>query len=579
MIRFLQPEWFWALTVLPLVVLWRGRRGPVAAVEYSDVSLARDVARRTRSRIGGIVWLLPIIAAALMIVGLARPQRTHSRTEVTANGIDIVLGLDISGSMQALDFMVDNYRVNRIAVVKSVVSKFIDERPNDRIGLIAFAAAPYIVSPLTLDHDWLQQNLERVNVGIGDDGTAIGSAIAAAVNHLRTTTAKSKVVILLTDGVNNSGKISPLAAAEAARALGVKVYTIGVGVRGKAPIPVRDETGKIHVIMAEVDVDEKTLQAVANETGGQFYRATDTDSLQKIYEQINRYETSAQTVQKFEHVEELYRWTLFPSLGLLATRGALAADEVSQVTVRFSDPHWLLAGLLTCLVLIGIWRRYDVRQHAALAQFVAPHLRRRLTGSVSGIRRFLQRGLFLGSALCLCAALAGPLLGYHWEKISRRGNEVVFAIDTSRSMLTPDVKPNRLTRAKLAIDDMARQLDGDGIGIVAFAGSAFLVCPLTLDYGAFHQSLDADRCSHHSARRDQHPERHSGGARGASPPSGKRQNPDIGNGWRESRRGRPDRGQRGGEAGWPEDLHGRHRYRGGRSDPLTVGSGRRLRQG
>jgi Ca-activated chloride channel family protein len=317
MIRFLQPDWFWAFAVLPLVILWRGRRGPVAAVEYSDVSLARDVARRTRSRIGGIVWLLPIIAAALMIVGLARPQRTHSRTEVTANGIDIVLGLDISGSMQALDFMVDNYRVNRIAVVKSVVSRFIDERPDDRIGLIAFAAAPYIVSPLTLDHDWLQQNLDRVNVGIGDDGTAIGSAIAAAVNHLRTTTAKSKVVILLTDGVNNSGKISPLAAAEAARALGVKVYTIGVGVRGKAPIPVRDERGNIHVVMAEVDVDEKTLQAVANETGGQFYRATDTDSLQKIYEQINRYEKTAQTVQKFEHVEELYRWPLFPALGLL----------------------------------------------------------------------------------------------------------------------------------------------------------------------------------------------------------------------------------------------------------------------
>ena len=318
MIRFLQPEWFWAFALLPLVILWRGRRGPVAAVEYSDVSLARDVAHRTRSRIGGIVWLLPIVAAALMIVGLARPQRTHSRTEVTANGIDIVLGLDISGSMQALDFMVDNYRVNRIAVVKSVVSRFIDERPDDRIGLIAFAAAPYIVSPLTLDHDWLQQNLERVNVGIGDDGTAIGSALAAAVNHLRTTTAKSKVVILLTDGVNNSGKISPLAAAEAARALGVKVYTIGVGVRGKAPIPVRDEKGNTHIVMANVDVDEKTLQAVASETGGQFYRATDTDSLQKIYEQINRYEKSAQTVQKFEHVEELYRWPLVPSLGLLA---------------------------------------------------------------------------------------------------------------------------------------------------------------------------------------------------------------------------------------------------------------------
>jgi Ca-activated chloride channel family protein len=317
MIRLLQPEWLWAWTVLPLIVLWRGRRGPVAAVEYSDVSRVRDIARRTRSRIAGLIWLLPILAAALMIVGLARPQRTHSRTVVTANGIDIVLGLDVSGSMQALDFKVDNQRVNRIAVVKAVVSRFIDERPNDRIGLVAFAATPYIVSPLTLDHDWLHRNLERINVGIGDDGTAIGSAIAAAVNHLRTTTAKSKVVILLTDGVNNSGKISPLAAAEAARALGVKVYTIGVGARGKAPIPVRDEAGRMHVITANVDVDEDTLRSVASETGGQFYRATDTDSLQKIYEQINRYETSPQTVQQFEHVEELYSWPLFPALGLL----------------------------------------------------------------------------------------------------------------------------------------------------------------------------------------------------------------------------------------------------------------------
>jgi Ca-activated chloride channel homolog len=318
MIRFLYPQWFWALTALPLIILWRGRRGPVAAVEYPDVSLTRDIARRTRSRFGWLVWLLPIVAAALMIIGLARPQRTHSRTEVTANGIDIVLGLDVSGSMQALDFLINNHRLNRIAVVKSVVTQFIDERPNDRIGLIAFAASPYIVSPLTLDHDWLLQNLERINGTIGDDGTAIGSAIAVGVNHLRATAAKSKVLILLTDGVNNSGKISPLAAAEAARALGVKVYTIGVGVRGKAPIPVRDEAGNMHVIMANVDVDEKTLEAVAAQTGGQFYRATDTDSLRKIYEQINRFETSAQTTQKFEHVEELYQWPLFPSLGFLA---------------------------------------------------------------------------------------------------------------------------------------------------------------------------------------------------------------------------------------------------------------------
>jgi Ca-activated chloride channel family protein len=252
-----------------------------------------------------------------MIVGLARPQRGHSRTEVTANGIDIVLGLDVSGSMQALDFLIDNQRMSRIEVVKSVVGKFIDERPDDRIGLVAFAGSPYLVSPITLDHDWLQQNLERVAIGGVDDGTAIGSAIAAAVNRLRTTPAKSKVVILLTDGMNNTGKISPLAAAEAARALGVKIYTIGVGVRGKAPIPVRDEAGNMRLVMAQVDVDEKTLQTVADLTGGKFYRATDTDSLKKIYEQINRLETSAQTVQKFEHYDELYPWALVPALAIL----------------------------------------------------------------------------------------------------------------------------------------------------------------------------------------------------------------------------------------------------------------------
>jgi len=319
MIRFLQPEWLWLLGLLPLVMLLRGRRGPIAAVEFSDFGVARDVARSTRTRAGWWVWLFPLLTAALMIVGLARPQRGQSRTEVTANGIDIVLGLDVSGSMQALDFLIDDRRVNRIQVVKSVVSRFVEERPDDRIGLIAFAAEPYLVSPLTLDHDWLQQNLDRVSTAVGgDDGTAIGSAIAASVNRLRTTNAKSKVVILLTDGMNNTGKISPIAAAEAAKAMGVKIYTIGVGVRGMAPILVKDSAGNSHLIMDKVDVDEKTLQIVASETGGNFYRATDTDSLQKIYEQINRLEKTAQTVQKFEHYDELYSWALIPGAILLA---------------------------------------------------------------------------------------------------------------------------------------------------------------------------------------------------------------------------------------------------------------------
>ena len=317
MIRFLQPEWLWLLALLPFALLWLGRRGAVAAVEYSDVALAREAAKATRSRPGRWLRLLPILACALMIVGLARPQLGHGSTTVTANGINIMLGLDVSGSMQALDFKVGNQRVNRIQIVKSVVSKFIDERPNDRIGLIAFAGAPYLVSPLTLDHDWLQQNLERVQTGGVEDGTAIGLAIAAGVNRLREAPAKSKVMILLTDGVNNTGKISPIAAAEAAKVLGVKIYTIGVGVRGDAPVPVKDEFGHTQLVMAKVDVDEATLQSIATMTGGAFYRATDTGSLQKIYEQINRLETSAKTVSKFEHYQELYAWALIPALGIL----------------------------------------------------------------------------------------------------------------------------------------------------------------------------------------------------------------------------------------------------------------------
>ena len=317
MIRFLQPEWLWLLTLLPLALLWRGRRGAVAAVQYSNVNLARQVARQTRSRAGRWVWLLPILAGALMVVGLSRPQFGHGRTEAQASGIDVVLALDVSGSMQALDFKLDGQPANRIDVVKSVVAKFIQERPNDRIGLVAFAGAPYLVSPLTLDHDWLQQNLGRVQVAGVEDGTAIGSAIATCVNRLRSTPAKSKVVVLLTDGMNNTGKISPAAAAEAAKALDVKVYTIAAGVRGEAPVPVKDNFGNTQLVMAKVDVDEDTLQKIATETGGKFYRATDTDSLKHIYAEINRLETTTQTVRKFERYQELFAWALFPALGVL----------------------------------------------------------------------------------------------------------------------------------------------------------------------------------------------------------------------------------------------------------------------
>jgi Ca-activated chloride channel family protein len=320
MIRFLQPEWFWLLALIPLLLIWRGRRGAVAAVEYPNVDLARKVSQESRSRFGRWTRFLPYLAAALVIVGLARPQLVHGRTEVHASGIDIMLAIDVSGSMQALDFKLNGVPTNRIDVVKSVVSKFIESRPNDRIGIIAFAGAPYLVSPPTLDHDWLLQNLDRVKVA-GDmgveDGTAIGSAIAAGVNRLRDLPSKSKVVVLLTDGANNMGKISPLAAAEAAKAMGVKVYTIGAGADGEIPEPVKDDQGNTQIVMTKSDVDVDLLQKIATETGAHFYRATDTDSLRNIYGQINGLEKTTETLHRYEKSQDVFAFALIPALTLL----------------------------------------------------------------------------------------------------------------------------------------------------------------------------------------------------------------------------------------------------------------------
>jgi Ca-activated chloride channel family protein len=317
MIRFLHPEWLWLLTLLPLIAILRGRRGRVAAVQYSSTQTLRQVARETRSRSGRWLTTLNLAALALLVVGLARPQFGHSTKNVQASGIDLILAMDVSGSMQALDFKLNGEPANRLDVVKSVVSKFIEERPNDRIGIVAFAGAPYLVSPLTLDHDWLLQNLDRVRIGVVEDGTAIGSAIATSVNRLRDQPGKSKLVVLLTDGQNNAGKVLPDTAAQAAKALGVKVYTIGAGVRGEAPVPVTDAFGNKRLVMAKVDVDEESLQKIADETGGKFYRATDTDSLKSIYGQIDRLEKTTHTLKKFERQSELFGWAVLPALGLL----------------------------------------------------------------------------------------------------------------------------------------------------------------------------------------------------------------------------------------------------------------------
>jgi Ca-activated chloride channel family protein len=330
-IAFAYPKLLWLLLALPLVMLLRSRRGPRAAVRYASTDLVREVGRTSRSRFGRWLPFVRLPALALLIVALARPQLGSKTTSVKASGVDVVLALDTSGSMASLDLTLDGKRADRLSVVKSVVAKFIDRRPNDRIGMIAFAGVPYLVSPVTLDHDWVQRNLERVQLGTIQDGTAIGSALSAAVNRLRTSDAHSKIVVLLTDGENNAGKVSPQLAAEAAAALGIRVYTIGVGTEGTAPMPVTDEQGRRHIVMAQTDVDEKTLSQIAQTTGGEFFRATDTASLQAIYARIDALEKTTREVSHTEHHEEELAWLLLPGAALLVLELALAATWLRRV--------------------------------------------------------------------------------------------------------------------------------------------------------------------------------------------------------------------------------------------------------
>jgi len=318
-LRFVHPELLWLLVLLPLLSLLRGRRGPAPALLFSSISLARAIAGNRKARPGRLLGLLRLSAVALVILAMARPQWGNTTTEIKASGIDILLAVDISGSMEARDFTLNGRAANRLDVVKSVVAKFIKERPNDRIGLVAFAGRPYMVCPLTLDHDWLQQRLDSLKTGMIEDGTAVGSAIASGVNRLRNRDAKSRIMILLTDGMNNAGKVSPLTAAEAAETMKIKVYTIGAGTRGEAPMPVKDQFGRERLMRVKVNIDEETLSKVAEITGAKYFRATDTRSLKQIYEEINNMEATTRTIKNFSRYRELFSWLIIASLFLLGT--------------------------------------------------------------------------------------------------------------------------------------------------------------------------------------------------------------------------------------------------------------------
>jgi Ca-activated chloride channel homolog len=315
---FGQPYFLLLLLLLPVMFWLKGKQGQPPAFVYSSVQLVRGILNVSRTRSGAFLAALRWLILALLILALAQPRLTQSETKVTASGVDIAVALDMSGSMASEDFEVGRERLNRLAMAKQVLKKFIDKRPSDRIGIVAFASQAYIASPLTLDHDFLQENLARLELGtIDDTRTAIGSALSAAINRLRELKSKSKIVILMTDGQNNAGKVAPLTVAEAAQKLGVKVYTIGVGTRGMAPMPVYWGGRKVGYRQEPVDIDEDTLQKIANMTGGKYYRADNSQRFQAIYAEIDKLEKTEAEVKKFAHHDELFAWLITPGLGLL----------------------------------------------------------------------------------------------------------------------------------------------------------------------------------------------------------------------------------------------------------------------
>ena len=317
--HFASPHYLWLLTLLvPMTAyyVWRTLQGG-AAIRISSVAGLVHAPKSLRYYLRHLPFVLRAAAFALLVVALARPQRIEQNVHTSSEGIDIVMAIDVSASMLARDFQPD-----RITAAKQVAGSFIADRYGDRIGLVVFAAEAFTQSPLTTDQSTLQTLLSRVRSGVIDDsGTAIGTGLATAINRLRESEAKSKVIILLTDGVNNRGQIAPLTAAEIARAQGIRVYTIGVGTRGSAPYPAVDIYGQPTggTVMAPVEIDEKTLGAIAERTGGRYFRATDNAKLKEIYDEINQLEKSkVEVTERVAYHEEFLLWVVAALAALLA---------------------------------------------------------------------------------------------------------------------------------------------------------------------------------------------------------------------------------------------------------------------
>lgn len=347
-ITFESPEYFWLLLALPLLLVLRGRAGRAAAIQFSSVAVARQAGATARSRAGWLLFAFRALALCAFTTALARPQMPESHSEqVEASGIDIVLVLDMSYSMASVDLSVGNDVVTRVDAAKKVLHDFIEKRPDDRIGLVAFGTSPYLVSPITLNHDWLLQNLGRLQLKVIDGGsTAIGTALGMAANRLRDLDSKSRIVILLTDGENNAGNISPMSAAEAANNYKIKIYTIGVGSPEPQPMPLIDDNGKLitdrfgriqfatdafgrRAMLEGINSDD--LQKIADKTNGKFYRATAETQLQKIYDDIDRLEKTTAHLRHYSTYQELFVWPTVVGLFLMGLEQILAHTRLRRL--------------------------------------------------------------------------------------------------------------------------------------------------------------------------------------------------------------------------------------------------------
>jgi len=324
----------WILLFIPLILgaLWiLHRRQRPSAIRFSSIQLVSFLKPSLKLRLKNFPFFLRLVALAFFLVALAGPRSVLDKQIHHSEGIDIVLAIDASGSMAGEDFKIDGRRMNRLAIVKKVVKDFVEGRSADRLGLVTFGAYAYTVCPLTTDHEWLLTNLERVELGTVEDGTAIGSGILSSVNRLKDSTAKSKVVILLTDGMNNAGKVDPVSAARVAENLKIKIYTIGAGSKGYVPFPVQDFFGRSVYQNVLIDLDEKTLAGVAEMTKGKYFRATDTESLQNIYKEIDALEKTKIEEYGFREYTELFNRFLVLALTFLLFEVILSRTVLLKV--------------------------------------------------------------------------------------------------------------------------------------------------------------------------------------------------------------------------------------------------------